>query len=199
MAHSITVPTPSGEYDILIRSGILQSLDQLPDILKSNRVIILTNDIVAPLHAQQLSDLLPDATVITMQDGEQYKNLDTVSELYSQMLQAGADRSSIVIALGGGVVGDTAGFVAATYMRGVRLVQIPTTLLSMVDSSVGGKVGVDLHEGKNLVGAFKQPEIVIIDPNVLDTLPEVEWRNGMAEVLKHGFLSDEKVIGHEIT
>ena len=194
MAQSINVPTPTGEYNIHIQSGILKSFEQLPDLLKSNRVVILTNDTVAPLHANQLCQLLPQSTVITMQDGEQYKNLDTVSQLYSKMIEAGADRNTVVVALGGGVVGDTAGFVASTYMRGIRLVQIPTSLLSMVDSSVGGKVGVDLIEGKNLVGAFKQPEIVIIDPDVLDTLPDIEWRNGMAEVIKHGFISDETLL-----
>ena len=129
---------------------------------------------------------LPDAALVTVPDGEQYKTLDTVARLYADFVAAGLDRGSTVIALGGGVVGDTAGFAAATYMRGVRLVQIPTSLLAMVDSSVGGKVGVDLPQGKNLVGAFKQPDAVLIDPDVLATLPEREWRCGMAEVIKHG-------------
>ena len=105
-------------------------------------------------------------------------------------MQAGLDRGSTVIALGGGVVGDTAGFAAATYMRGVRLMQIPTSLLAMVDSSVGGKVGVDLPQGKNLVGAFKQPDAVLIDPDVLGTLPEREWRCGAAEIIKHALIAD---------
>nr|MCU0477120.1 3-dehydroquinate synthase [Anaerolineae bacterium] len=102
--------------------------------------------------------------------------------------------TGVVIALGGGVIGDTAGFVAATYLRGVRLIQVPTTLLSMVDSSVGGKVGVDLPEGKNLVGAFKQPDAVLIDPEVIGTLPPKEWRCGMAEALKHGLLADHGLL-----
>ncbi len=123
-------------------------------------------------------------------DGEAYKNLDTMKQLYSEFIASGLDRGSTVMALGGGVVGDMAGFAAATYMRGVKFVQIPTSLLAMVDLSVGGKVGVDLLEGKNLVGAFKQPDAVLIDPDVLKTLPEKEWRCGMAEVIKHGFLAD---------
>src|SRR5690606_11162573 len=119
---------------------------------------------------------------------------ETVAQLYRDFVGVGLDRGGIVIALGGGVVGDTAGFAAASYMRGVSLIQIPTTLLSMVDSSVGGKVGVDLPEGKNLVGAFKQPDVVLIDPDYLATLPPKEWRCGMAEVIKHGLLADPALL-----
>jgi len=129
VAQLISVPTPTGKYNIHIQSGMLKSFEQLPDLLKSSRVVIVTNETVAPLHAEQLSKLLPQSTAITMQDGEQYKNLDTVSQLYSKMIEAGADRNTVVVALGGGVVGDTAGFVASTYMRGIRLVQIPTRLI----------------------------------------------------------------------
>lgn len=198
MAQSINVTTPNGEYDIVIHAGVLQELESFPDIIKSNRCAVISNDTVAPLHGEHLTSLLPDASLITVQDGEKYKTLDTVSELYTSMISAGMDRSSIVVALGGGVVGDMAGFVGATYMRGVSFVQIPTSLLAMVDSSVGGKVGVDLPQGKNLVGAFKQPEMVIIDPDVLDTLPEEELRCGMAEVVKHGLLSDQELLNPEL-
>ncbi len=110
--------------------------------------------------------------------------------MYDDLVAAGIDRSGIVVALGGGVVGDMAGFAAATYLRGIRFVQIPTTLLAMVDSSIGGKTGVDLPQGKNLVGAFKQPELVVVDPDVLSTLPSAEFRNGLGEVVKHGIISD---------
>jgi 3-dehydroquinate synthase len=123
-------------------------------------------------------------------DGEQHKNLATVASLYDQFLAGGLDRSGTILALGGGVTGDIAGFAAASFMRGVRFVQVPTTILSMADSSVGGKTGVDLPQGKNLVGAFKQPALVLIDPTVLATLPDEEIRFGMAEVLKHGILGD---------
>ncbi|HEX2907039.1 MAG TPA: 3-dehydroquinate synthase, partial [Phototrophicaceae bacterium] len=123
-----------------------------------------------------------------------YKTLATVAKLYTDLVAVGLDRSGTILALGGGVVGDTAGFAAATYLRGVCFVQMPTSLLSMVDSSVGGKTGVDLPQGKNLVGAFKQPEQVLIDPEVLQTLPEREWRCGMGEVIKHGLLADEGLL-----
>ncbi len=133
--------------------------------------------------------------VCTIPDGEQYKTLDTVRALYEQFLTGRLDRSGVVLALGGGVTGDIAGFAAATFMRGVRFVQVPTTLLAMTDASVGGKTGVDLPQGKNLVGAFKQPELVLIDLDVLDTLPEAEFRSGMAELLKHGIIGAPELLG----
>jgi 3-dehydroquinate synthase len=150
------------------------------------------------MYGERLARGLPDADVVTIADGEQYKTLQTVEQLYHDFVKTGLDRSGMVIALGGGVVGDTVGFAAATYMRGVRLAQIPTSLLAMVDSSVGGKVGVDLPEGKNLVGAFKQPDAVLIDPDVLATLPERERRCGMAEVIKHGLLADAELLNPDL-
>jgi 3-dehydroquinate synthase len=126
----------------------------------------------------------------TLRDGEAHKRLASVREIYDACLDAGMDRGGAVIALGGGVTGDIAGFAAATYMRGVRFVPLPTSLLAMTDASVGGKTGVDLPQGKNLVGAFKQPERVLIDTAVLRTLPEEEFRSGMAEIIKHGILGD---------
>lgn len=184
MPHHIQVDAPGGGYPILIENGLLRRI--VPD---EGRRVVITNTTLAPLYGESLARQL-GAACLTMPDGEQFKTLNTVSGLYDGMVAAGMDRGGTVYALGGGVVGDTAGFVAATYMRGVRLVQIPTTLLAMVDSSVGGKVGIDLPQGKNLVGAFKQPERVLIDPEVLATLPAREWRCGMAEVIKHGLLAD---------
>ena len=185
------VISPTNRYDILCAKGLL---DDLPQILANyhleGRIIVATNTAIAPLYGEKLVKFLPNAALVTMPDGEQYKTLESVQRLYSDFAQAGLDRGGIVIALGGGVVGDTVGFAAAGYMRGVRLIQIPTSLLAMVDSSVGAKVGVDIHEGKNLVGAFKQPELVIIDPNVLQTLPEIELRCGLIEAVKHGMLAD---------
>jgi 3-dehydroquinate synthase len=193
--ESISVSAPGGGYDIVIAPGLLSSLSLDPAAHNlAGRVVIATNTTLAPLYGETLTTALPDAALVTIPDGEQYKTLATVSRLYADFLAAGLDRSGTVIALGGGVVGDVVGFAAATYMRGVRLVQIPTSLLAMVDSSVGGKVGVDLPEGKNLVGAFKQPDRVLIDPGVLATLPEREWRCGMAEIIKHGLLADEKLL-----
>jgi 3-dehydroquinate synthase len=195
MANRIRVTAPGSDYDIYIASGILGNISHY---LTTGKVVVITNTTLAPLYGERLVKDLPDATLVTMPDGEQFKTLDTVSKLYVDLVDAGLDRTGTVIALGGGVVGDTAGYAAATYMRGVRLVQIPTSLLSMVDSSVGGKVGVDLPQGKNLVGAFKQPDCVLVDPDVLGTLPEREWRCGMGEIIKHGLLADEGLLAPEL-
>lgn len=185
---SIPVKTPTNLYTIRIERGGLSRF------FLDERCAIVTNDTLAPLYGAALADRLPDARLIVVPDGEQYKTLATVERLYADFVAAGLDRSSTVIALGGGVIGDTAGFAAATYMRGVPLLQIPTSLLAMVDSGVGGKVGVDLPQGKNLVGAFKQPDAVLIDPDVLKTLPEREWRCGAAEAIKHALIADPGLI-----
>ncbi len=187
----IHVKTPAAEgYDIWISPGILQDLGQHLDRLGlCNHVVIVSNDTVAPIYGESLARRLPNADMIVVPDGEAYKNLKTVGQIYDDMLALGADRNTTLVALGGGVIGDTAGYAAATFMRGIPLLQIPTTLLSMVDSSVGGKVGVDLPQGKNLIGAFKQPHAVLIDTEVLATLPAEQWRCGMAEVIKHGLIA----------
>jgi len=190
MADSIRVKAPGGGYPILIAPGLLADMNAGYAPGLDRRCIVVTNTTLEPLYGRAVGQRLPDAALTTIPDGEQYKTLDTVARLYADFVAARLDRGGTVVALGGGVVGDTAGFAAATYMRGVRLVQIPTSLLAMVDSSVGGKVGVDLPQGKNLVGAFKQPEAVLIDPDVLETLPDREWRCGLAEVIKHGLLAD---------
>ena len=192
----ILVTAPDAQYPILIGKGVLQSL---PGLLAEHnltgKVAVVTNQTIAPLYGEALVGTLGSrATLIQVPDGEQYKTLDTIRPLYDGFVEAGLDRRGVVIGLGGGVVGDMAGFAAATYLRGVAFVQIPTSLLAMVDSSVGGKVGVDLPQGKNLVGAFKQPELVLVDTSVLDTLPDVEWRCGLAEVIKAGFLRDNSLL-----
>lgn len=191
----LTVTTPDGAYDILIAPQLLQAVVASSDQYElAGHVVIITDAHVHPLYAEQLAQTLPDAQIATMPAGEHAKNLDTVRDLYNQLFAHRADRFTTVVALGGGVVGDTAGFVAATYMRGVRFVQIPTTLLAMVDSSVGGKVGVDVPQGKNLVGAFKQPVSVLIDPTVLASLPVEQFRAGCAEAIKHGFIADPQLL-----
>lgn len=191
----IQVKSPTGEYNIWVVNGALDTIDQHLDVIGlKGHVVIVSNEIVAPLYGEKLRGKLPNADLIVVPDGEAYKNLDTVATLYDKMLEVGADRNTTLIALGGGVIGDMAGYVAATYMRGIKLIQIPTSLLSMVDSSVGGKVGVDLPQGKNLIGAFKQPEVVIIDTQVLETLPDLQWRCGMAEIIKHGLISDPTLL-----
>jgi 3-dehydroquinate synthase len=182
------VQHPNGRYDVLVGSGLLPRLRELAGV--RGQMVAVTDDNVGPYHAAQLG---ADA-VITVPAGEVHKNLDTVRQIYDGLFAAGLDRKGTVVALGGGVVGDMAGFVAATYMRGVGFVQCPTSLLSMVDASVGGKVGVDVAQGKNLVGAFKQPTAVCADITTLQTLPPVEFAAGMAEVIKHGILSDAEIL-----
>lgn len=200
MAEQIQVTIPDAKpYNIIIEQGLISKLSEQSETYNlDGRVVVATDTNVSPLHAQAVADCLPNAVIVTMRDGEAHKNLDTVRDYYDQLFEAKADRHTVLLACGGGVVGDTAGFVAATFMRGIRLIQMPTTLLSMVDSSVGGKVGVDVPQGKNLVGAFKQPETVLIDTDVLQTLPEAEWRAGMAEVIKHGFLADEGLLNPDL-
>ena len=197
---ALYVHTPDGGgYPIYIGSGVLDSIaDECEALGLANHVVLVSNETVAPLYADRLLQVLPRADLITVPDGEAYKNLDTVRAIYDQLLVFGADRSTTLIALGGGVVGDMAGFVAATYMRGIPLVQIPTTLLSMVDSSVGGKVGVDLPQGKNLIGAFKQPRSVLIDTDVLNSLLPLQWRCGMAEVIKHGLIARPSLLDPDL-
>jgi 3-dehydroquinate synthase len=190
----IPVRGPLGGYHICIGQGLLAHSGELLRNrgLRPGPAAIVTNPMVAEHYAEPLANSLAEAgfepSIYLAQEGEQHKTLATVAHLYEQFLAAGLDRRSSVIALGGGVIGDAAGFAAATYLRGVPFVQAPTSLLAMVDASVGGKTGVDLPQGKNLVGAFKQPEVVIIDPAVLATLPPAEFRAGLAEVVKHGII-----------
>ncbi|MCO5184956.1 MAG: 3-dehydroquinate synthase [Anaerolineae bacterium] len=183
----ITVPHPTGSYQILVGNGAILSLHEI--IGAKTTVAVISDDHVAPLYAAQVAGQFEQAHSFTVPAGEQFKTLATVNGLYSQLLDAGIDRQSVIIALGGGVVGDMAGFIAATYMRGIGFVQCPTTLLAMVDASIGGKTGVDLPQGKNLVGAFKQPLAVVADLDTLATLPEAELAAGMAEVVKHGLIA----------
>ena len=191
----IPVKGSGGGYDIVIEAGLLQDGERLAsDFGLAGRVAVGSTDVIASLHGRALAQQLPDAVLVTMPDGEKHKSLETVSQLYSDFVAAGLDRQGTVLALGGGVACDTFGYAATTYLRGVRLVMAPTSLLAMVDASVGGKTGVDIAEGKNLVGTFAQPAAVLIDSDLLETLPEKEWRNGMAEILKHGLLADAELL-----
>ena len=194
MMKIINVTHPTGEYPIYLGEGALAETGQrLAELGYTGACGVVTNKVVGDHHAEPLLESLRLAGFKPVQldipDGEQFKTLATVADLYGQFIEAKLDRRSPIIALGGGVLGDTAGFAAASYLRGAPLVQIPTTLLAMVDASVGGKTGVDLPQGKNLVGAFKQPEMVMVDPEVLATLPAVEFRAGLAEVVKHGIVA----------
>lgn len=191
--QTITVTHPNGSYPIYLGEGTLSQTGRyLADLGYRGRCAVVSNEPVGRHHAEPLLTSLRRAgfepVYLTIPDGEPFKTLDTIAGLYGPLVEAKLDRRSPIIALGGGVLGDTVGFAAATYLRGVPFVQIPTTLLAMVDASVGGKVGVDLPQGKNLVGAFKQPEMVVIDPAVLATLPPAEFRAGMAEMVKHGII-----------
>lgn len=186
----IQVRTPGGSYDIWVENGLLGDIERhVKPLGLDGHTLILSNETVGPLYAEALASRLPKADIILVKDGEAHKNLDTVARIYHKMLALGADRGATLLALGGGVLGDMAGFAAATYMRGIRFIQAPSTLLAMVDASVGGKVGVDMPQGKNLIGAFKQPDAVLVDPDLLETLPPLQWRCGMAEVIKHGLIA----------
>ena len=195
---TLTVALGDRSYPIYIGEGIL---DQLAGILEaaslSGSRAIVTDSHVGPLYAGRVASLLGSkARVCTLPAGEEHKRLDRIEWLCGQFLEAGLDRSSVVIALGGGVVGDVAGFAAACYMRGIRFVQIPTTIVAQVDSSVGGKTGVNHPLGKNIIGAFHQPSAVIIDLALLKTLPARELRAGLAEALKHGIIADAELFAY---
>lgn len=176
-----------GEYEVYV--GQVSSLTNF----SMQSPIIVTDENVAKHHLEKIRMMLPDANSIILPAGEGHKNLETISRLWKSFLENGLDRKSTVIAFGGGVIGDMTGFAASTYMRGIQWIAIPTTLLSMVDASIGGKTGFDLPEGKNLVGSFYPPKLVLADPNLLLTLTDRELRSGMAEVVKHGIISDPEL------
>lgn len=191
----LTVRGAEGVYPVIVAPGALAGA--LPAFVAARgftRAAVVTNTTLAPLYGADLVARLPGGTLITVPDGEQHKTLDTLRAIYDHLLAAGADRATLIVGLGGGVIGDVAGFAAATFMRGVPFIQAPTSLLAMVDASIGGKVGVDLPQGKNLAGAFKDPLAVFADTDALATLPEIEWRCGMAEVLKAALIGDPPLL-----
>jgi 3-dehydroquinate synthase len=163
------------------------------------RRFVVSSPAIWQLHGAQVQRVLGGAEPILIPDGERYKNLQSVSKIYEALIRGGADRGSAMVALGGGVVGDTAGFAAATFMRGIALAQVPTTLLAQVDSSIGGKVGVNHALGKNLIGAFHQPALVLIDPQLLRTLPRREFRSGLYEVVKYGMIASRELFDRVAT
>lgn len=183
------------EYDIIVENGLLKHSGTLIDkVAKTRNAAIITDSNVAPLYLDVVKGSLESSgfccKAYIFQAGETSKNHETLLQIYEFLAQNGFTRSDIIIALGGGVVGDVAGFAAATYMRGMDFIQIPTTLLAQVDSSIGGKTAVDLHEGKNLVGAFWQPRLVICDPETLKTLNKRIFSDGMSEAIKHTLIRD---------
>jgi len=183
---------PLGSYRITIGAGVVGNLGALVrERAPAHRYALITDDVVAPLWLERaLASFAERPTVHVVPAGEQHKSRETWAALTDELLAAGHGRDSAVVALGGGVVGDLAGFVAATFMRGIPFVQVPTTLLAMIDASIGGKTGVDTPAGKNLVGAFHQPAAVLVDPGMLATLPDDQLRAGLAEALKHGVVID---------
>ena len=179
-------------YPIYIGIDLLSMKSLFVDQIQGRQVMIVTNKTIAPLYLDKLTSILDGFNVqsVILPDGEEFKKLETLNKVFDALLEAKFDRTSTLIALGGGVIGDITGFAAASYQRGVGFIQVPTTLLSQVDSSVGGKTGINHELGKNMIGAFYQPKAVIIDVNTLDTLSNQEFSAGMAEVIKYGLLGN---------
>jgi len=190
--REIRVELGARSYPIRIGAGLLGAAALWHAAIPGRHVLLVSNDVVAPLYLERVRAQLRDVALSTLvlPDGEAHKTLDSAARVFAALAALGASRDACIVALGGGVIGDLAGFAAACWMRGIAFVQMPTTLLAMVDSSVGGKTAVDLPQGKNLVGAFHQPRAVVIDTDTLATLPERELRAGMAEVIKYGALGD---------
>lgn len=192
--QTLTVSLADRSYPIHIGNGLLGQAELILPHLKRKQVAIVSNTTVAPLYMQALAQPLRDAGVsvieIILPDGEAYKNHQTLQTIYDHLLQHRCERNTTLIALGGGVIGDLTGYAAATYLRGVPFIQVPTTLLSQVDSSVGGKTGINHPLGKNMIGAFYQPKLVLADIDTLKTLPQRELSAGIAEVVKYGLIRD---------
>jgi 3-dehydroquinate synthase len=189
-ATRIEVAAASGAYPVIIGSGTLAQLPRLLDqSAAGTRRVAVSSPYVWDLHGDAVRKASSERDPILVPDGERFKNTVTVGRVYESLIRMGADRSTVIIAVGGGVIGDLVGFAAATYLRGVRLVHVPTTLLAQVDSAIGGKVGVNHMLGKNLIGAFHPPQLVVADPAVLSTLPRREFRAGLYEVVKYGVIA----------
>ncbi len=189
--RELTVDLGERSYPIIIGSGLLGSTDLSPYV-GGSQVMIVTNDTVAPLYLDRIRGSFPGKQVdtVVLPDGEKFKDWQTLNRIFDALLERRHSRKTTLVALGGGVIGDMAGFAAACYQRGVNFIQVPTTLLSQVDSSVGGKTGINHPLGKNMIGAFHQPQVVLIDTDTLQTLPPREVSAGLAEVIKYGLIRD---------
>lgn len=197
--HTVRVDLADRSYDVLAGRNLLKQTGQLATAFASGKkVAVITDSNVGPIYGQTVLESLTASgfqpTLITVPAGEPSKSMTVVEDVCRQMLRAGLDRKSFAVALGGGVIGDLAGFVASIFLRGIPFIQIPTTVLSQVDSSVGGKTGVNTPEGKNLLGTFSQPALVIADTQTLETLPPREWREGFAEIIKHAAIRDAEML-----
>ena len=197
--HTLTIALGERSYPICIGSGLLDQVTALAKLPQARAALIVTNTTVQPLYAARLQAALQgqyaQVQLVVLPDGEEHKSWQTLQSIFDTLLTHGADRKTVLFALGGGVVGDMSGFAAACYMRGVPFVQVPTTLLSQVDSSVGGKTGINHPLGKNMIGAFYQPRLVVCDLDTLDTLPARELSAGLAEVIKYGPIADMALFG----
>lgn len=183
-------------YNIYIERGIIKKVGQhLKGICKGDKISVITDTNVHKLHGKKLRNIIEDngfnVNFIVIEPGERSKSVKTLQYIYNELLNSNVTKNDLIIAFGGGVVGDIAGFAAATFLRGIQFVQIPTTLMAQIDSSIGGKVAVNLEKGKNLIGSFYQPEIVLIDPELLKTLDKRVFYDGMAEVIKYGCIKDK--------
>jgi 3-dehydroquinate synthase len=194
MMKTLTVDLADRSYPIFIGQGLISQTELYRPYIKSKQVMIVTNTTVAPLYLEQVKSALTDFDVdeVILPDGEKYKDLDTLNLIFDALLEKRHNRTTTLIALGGGVIGDMTGFAASCYQRGVDFIQVPTTLLSQVDSSVGGKTAVNHPMGKNMIGAFYQPKCVIADISVLNTLPQRELSAGIAEVVKYGLICNSE-------
>ena len=192
--RTLTVDIKDQPYPIHIGPGLLDRAELITPHLAQKRAVIVTNTTVGPLYSERLRKTLAAVGVetfeIVLPDGETYKNWQTLNQIFDQLIEKRCERKTTLIALGGGVVGDMTGFAAATYQRGAPYIQIPTTLLAQVDSAVGGKTAINHPQGKNMIGAFYQPKLVLADTDLLDTLPKREFSAGMAEVIKYGLIRD---------
>lgn len=195
--EEVTVKLGSASYTITIGPGMLSCLGDMVAKSSTRKVLVITDNTVGQLYSKQVLASLKDSGITlhlaTIEQGESSKSFAMAEQLITMAIESGLDRHSLIIALGGGVVGDLAGFVAATYLRGIPFIQVPTSLLAQVDSSVGGKVAINHRLGKNMVGAFYQPQAVLIDTDTLQTLPDRELSTGLAELIKHGLIADKNL------
>ena len=195
--HKIPVNLKAQPYQVLIKDGGINSIgSELLEagIKKRSKILVVTNPDIKNFYSETLIRSLKhsdyEADLLVLEAGEEQKTLRSIEKIHNAAYSTQLERSSLMIALGGGVIGDMTGFAASTWLRGISVIQVPTTLLAMVDASIGGKTGVNHPNGKNLIGSFHQPKLVLIDPSTLNTLPEREWRAGMAEVIKYGIIGD---------
>lgn len=197
--RTLTVSLGERSYPIHIGRDLLEQAGLLVPMLRQRKVLVVSNVTVAPLYLERMEHKLNEAGVetipVVLPDGEQYKNWETLSLIFDALLEGHCERGTTLIALGGGVIGDMGGFAAACYQRGMPFIQVPTTLLSQVDSSVGGKTAINHPLGKNMIGAFYQPKLVLADIDTLNTLPDAELRAGLAEVIKYGLIRDLEFLG----